>query len=106
MNVSAELSTYLNKLGHLYEASIWQCHLNYSTNFQRNDSTFDVDWLLHQVENEVTLSEKKLEGLCIYTSSFVNTQDEAAQAQHRKPRAAPFTMMALASVGLFEYGIA
>ena len=58
MNVSAELGAYVNKLTPLWDASRWQCHLDYSTNFQKNDSTFDVDWLLHQVENEVTLAEK------------------------------------------------
>ena len=57
MNVSAELGAYINKLAPLWDASSWQCHLDYSTNFQKNDSTFDIDWLLHQVENEVTLAE-------------------------------------------------
>ena len=75
-------------------------------NFQRNDSTFDIDWLLHQVENEVTLAEKELEALRIYISSFLNTDDATAQGRNRKPRAAPFAMMALASVGLFASGIA
>ena len=100
INVSAELSFYLNKLVPLWDASSWQCHLDYSTNFQRNDSTFDIDWLVHQVENEVTLAEKELEALRVYTSSFLNTEDEAAHARNRKPRAAPLAMMALVSVGL------
>ena len=106
MNVSAGLGAYINKLAPLWDASSWQCHLDYPTNFQRNDSTFDIDWLLHQVENEVTLAEKELEALRIYTSSFLNTEDAAAQARNRKPRAAPLAIMALASVGLFGSGIA
>ena len=106
MNMSAELGAYINKLAPLWDASSWQCHLDYSTNFQRNDSTFDIDWLIHQVENEVTLAEKELEALRIYISSFLNTDDATAQARNRKPRAAPFAMMALASVGLFASGIA
>ena len=106
MNVSAELSAYINKLAPLWDASSWQCHLDYSTNFQKNDSTFDIDWLLHQVENEVTLAAKELEALRIYTSSFLNTEDTTAQNRNRKPRAAPLAMMALASVGLFGSGIA
>ena len=106
MNVSAELGAYINKLAPLWDASSWQCHLDYSTNFQKNDSTFDIDWLLHQVENEITLAEKELEALRIYTSSFLNTDDATAQALKRKPRAAPLAMMALASVGLSGSGIA
>ena len=106
MNVSAELGAYINKLATLWDASSWQCHLDYSTNFRKNDSTFDIDWLLHQVENEVTLAEKELEALRIYTSSFLNTEDATSQARNRKPRAAPLAMMALASVGLLGSGIA
>ena len=106
MNVSAELGAYINKLAPLWDASSWQCHLDYSTNFQKNDSAFDIDWLLHQVENEVTLAEKELEALRIYTSSFLNTEDATAQARNRKPRAAPLAIMALASVGLLGSGIA
>ena len=80
--------------------------MDYSTNFQKNDSTFDVDWLLNQVENEVTLAEQELAALRNYTSSFLNYQTAAAQDVHRSPRAAPLAMMALASVGLFGSGIA
>ena len=106
MNVSAELGAYINKLAPLWDASSWQCHLDYATNFQKNDSTFDIDWLLHQVENEVTLAEKELEAPRMYSSSFLNTDDATAHARNRKPRAAPLAMMALASVGLFGSGIA
>ena len=106
MNVSAELSAYINKLAPLWDASSRQCHLDYSTNFHKNDSAFDIDWLLHQVENEVTLAEKELEALRIYTSSFLSTEDATAQARNRKPRAAPLAIMSLASVGLFGSGIA
>ena len=106
MNVSAELGAYINKLAPLWDASSWQCYLDYSTNFNKNDSTFDIDWLLHQVEHEVTLAEKELEALRIYTSSFLNTEDATAQARNQKPRAAPLAIMALAAVGLFGSGIA
>ena len=104
MNVSAELGAYIDKLAPLWDASSWQCHLDYCTNFQKNVSTFDIDWLLHQVENEVTLAQKELEALRIYTSSFLNAEDAMAQARNRKPRAAPLAMMALASFGLFGSG--
>ena len=106
MNVSAELGFYINKLAPLWSSTSWQCHLDYSSNFQKNDSTFDIDWLLRQVENEVTLAEQELDALRVYTSSFLNVENDAAQARNRQPRAAPLAMMALASVGLFGSGIA
>ena len=106
MNVSTELGAYINKLAPIWDSSCWQCHLDYSTNFQRNNFTFDIDWLSHQVENEVTVAEKELEALGIYTSSFFNKNDAAARARNRKPRAVPLALMALASVGLFGSRIA
>ena len=105
-DLRAELGAYMEKLGKLWASLTWLCHLDYSTNFQKNDSTFDVDWLLHQVKNEVTLAEQELEVLRIYTSSFLNYEATAAQNIHRPPRAAPLAMMALASVGLYGSGIA
>ena len=106
INVSAELGAYINKLAPLWDASSWQCHLHSSTNFQKIDSIFDIDWLLHQVENVVTLAEEELEALRRYTFSFLNTEDVTAQARNRKLRAAPLATMALASFVLFGSGIA
>ena len=106
MNVSAELGTYISKLAPLWSSTSWQCHLEYSSNFQKNDSAFDIDWLLRQVENEVTLAEQELDALRVYTSSFLNAENDAAQARNRQPRVAALAMMALASVGLFGSGIA
>ena len=94
MNMSAKLGAHVNQLAPLCDASSWPCHLYYSTNFQRKDSTIDIDWLLHQAENEVTLAEKELEALRIHSSSILNTEDAAAQARNRRPRAAPLAMMA------------
>ena len=106
LDLRAELGAYTEKFGKLWASPSWQCHLDYSTNFQKNDSTFDVDCLLHQVENEVTLAEQGLAALRNYTSSFLNYETAAAQDVHRSPRAAPLAMMTLASVGLFGSEIA
>ena len=96
LDLRAKLGAYIEKLGKLWASPNRQCHLDYSTNFQKNDSTFDVDWLLQQVENEVTLAEQELAALRNYTSSFLNYETAAAQDVHRSPRAAPLAMMALA----------
>ena len=106
LDLRAELGAYIEKRGKLWDSTGWQCHLGYSTNFQKNDSTFDVDWLLNLVENDVNLADQELDALCNYISSFLNYEATAAQGFHRPPRAAPLAMMALASVGLFGSGIA
>ena len=105
MDLRAELRTYIDKLGQLWTSPSWQCHLDYSSGFKKNDSTFDIDWLLHQVENEVTLAEQELIALRNYTSAFLNSESSDT-AKSRPPRAAPLAMMELASVGLFGSGIA
>ena len=106
LDLRAELRAYIEKLGHLWDSPSWQCHLDYSTGFQKNDSTFDIDWLLHQVESEVTLAEQELIALRNYTSAFLNYENSGTVNFSRPPRAAPLAMMALASVGLFGSGIA
>ena len=78
----------------------------YWTKFQKNDLTFDVFWLLHQIENEVNLAEQELDDFRSYTSSFLNYGATTAQDNHLTPRAAPLAMMAHASVGIFGCGIA
>ena len=67
LDLRAELGAYIDKLRKLWASPSWQCHLDYLTIFPKNDSTFDVDWLLHQVENEVNLAEQELDALRNYT---------------------------------------
>ena len=43
LDLRADLRAYIEKLGKLWASLSRQCHLDYSTNFQENDSTFDVD---------------------------------------------------------------
>ena len=43
MNVSANLGAYIAKLEQLWSHPRKLCHLDYSSNFQKNDSTFDID---------------------------------------------------------------
>ena len=105
LDLRAELGAYIEKLGKLWAFLSWQCHLDYSTNFQKNESTFDVHWLLHQVETEVNLAEQELVAHRKDTSSFSNFDATAAQDIHRSRRAAPLAMTALASIGLFGSGI-
>ena len=101
MNLSANLGAYSAKLEQLWSHLSWVCHLDYSYNFQKNDSTFGIDWLLRQFQTEVTLAEHEFIALRNYNSSFLNTEQDTTSGHNRSSRAAPLAMMALASVGLF-----
>ena len=105
MSVRADLSSYIEKLRKLWSHSSFQCHLDDSSSFQKNDSTFYIDWLLHQVQHEVRrLAKQELIALRNYT--FLNTEQGTPSGHNRPPRAAPLAMMALAFVELFGSGIA
>ena len=84
-NLRAEIGAYIEKPGKLWASPSWQCHLDYSTNFQKNDSTIDVGWLLHQVEKEVNLAEQEFDVPRNYTSSFLNNEATEVQDIHRPP---------------------
>ena len=58
LDLCAALGAYIGKLGKLCASPSWQCHLDYSTNFRRNHSTFGVEWFLHQVQKEVNLAKQ------------------------------------------------
>ena len=106
MNVSADLGACIGKLRKLWSHPSWQYHLDSSSNFQENDSAFDIDKLLHQVQHEVRLAEQELIALRNYTSSFLNTARDADSGHNRLPRAALLAMMTVASLGLIGSGIA
>ena len=106
MNVSAEPGAYLAKLGKPSSHPSVQCHLDYSSNFQKNDSSFDFDWLLHLVQARNSSCRARAYRSQQLTSSFLNTAQGAASERKTSLRAASLAMMALASVGLFGSGIA
>ena len=56
MNVSADLGAYIAKLSKFWSHPDRQCHRDYRSNFQKNDFTFDIDWLLYEVPNDVRLA--------------------------------------------------
>ena len=52
-SVKPELKALLRNLNEKWNIPSASCPLDFSTNFQANTSSFNVDWLLRKVENEV-----------------------------------------------------
>ena len=77
------------------------CDLDFSTNFQSNDSSFTVDWLLRQVERETEVAHVELESLHEETHNFLRTPD----ATGRTKRGAPIAALAVGAIGLFGGGV-
>ena len=64
-----------------------------TSKFQKSHSTFDIDWLFRQIQNEVRVAEQKLIAPRNYTSTFPNTPLSAASGHIRPARPAPVAMM-------------
>ena len=80
--------------------------MDFLSNFTKNDSTFDVDWLLHLVKNEFFLAKQELTSLRKYTASFLPFLHEQQQKSNLMQKRAPaLAIAALVSVGLFGGGI-
>ena len=77
-------------------------YLDFPFNLTENDSTFDVDVLLHQVKNEVSFAKQELTSLRKYTASFLHEQQQTSNL--RQKRAPALAIAALASVGFFGGG--
>ena len=55
-NLDIQLHEHLNESVHTLQ-QLWKepsifCDLTFSSNFTTNDSSFDIDWILHHVQNE------------------------------------------------------
>ena len=103
LNIRDELDIFLKQLAEMWKQPSLFCLVDFSSNFTKNDSTFDVDWLLHQVKNEVPLAKQELTSLRKYTASFLHEQQQKSNLRQKQARA--FAVAALVSVGLFGGGI-
>ena len=72
LNIRDELDIFLKQLAEMWKQPSLFCHVDFSSNFTKNDSTFDVDWLLHQVKNEVKLKNEVLGRTNIQPHFFMN----------------------------------
>ena len=80
------------------------CPLNFSTQFSTNSSSFNVQWMLRQIESEITDAQLDVEVLRNETSMFLSPPQEPKPTRHR--RGSQVGLAALAAVGLFGGGVA
>ena len=76
----------LREFGTLWASDIWWSVLDYSKKFQKSDSTFDVDWLLHQLEKEVKLAEQVFGAVCNCVWSSSKFETNLAHEFHLQPK--------------------
>ena len=103
LNMTKEIDNYLKKLDDLWMHHSVFCNMNFSTNFNSNDSTFNIQWLI-QLHKETDLARQDEEKLREETKEFLNPAT-FTNAPRRTKRAAPLVALAVASIGLFGGGI-
>ena len=100
------LNESVHTLQQLWKESSIFCDLKVSSTFTTNDSVFEIDWILHHVQNESQLASTDLQHLRKEIAILFHPNEESLfGSQSRVKRAAPLAFAALALVGLFGSGI-
>ena len=97
------LNDTLQQLNALWQMPSIPCPLNYSSNFNSDDSSFNVDWMLTQINQESAFALNELNSLKKDTASFL--QPTITPTQARKRRGAPVAAAVVAAAGLFGGGL-
>ena len=100
--ISNDVRNLIKSLKNLWEHPSVFCNLSFSTEFEKNDSTFNVDWLLRHVEREIDSADFEVENIRNETATILNEEKQKKLRERRSVTA----LAALASIGLFGSGLA
>ena len=89
----------------MWETPSLFCPLNFRQ-FATNTSRFNVHWMLHQIDNEISAAQLDLALLCNETAMFVKPPQPTKSTSQRRGAGAGVGLAALAVVGLFGGGLA
>ena len=95
--IRTELNATLQRLNQMWKQPSVNCHLDFTTNFNGNDTGFSVDWVITAIENEVSLAENEIKNLHIHTAEFLNRIQGNPSPRNRRS--------ALAAIGHFGSGV-
>ena len=97
-----ELTNLLKNLTDRWKMPSVSCSLDFSTNFESNIFSFDINWMQTKLELEVNQSKIDVELIRNETTTFLQT----TISNGRSKRGANVGMLAMAGIGLFGSGIA
>ena len=94
----------IQRFSFLWETPSLFCPLIFSSQFATNTSGFNVHWVLHQIDNEISAAELDHAFVRLKTAMFLKPHQPTNSARQR--RAAGVGLAALAAVGLLGEGLA
>ena len=96
----------IQQLSLMWETPSLFCPLNFSSQFATNTSGFDVHWMLHQIDNEISAAQLDLSLIRKETAMFLKPHQPTKFTSQRRGAGAGVGLAALAAVGLFSGGLA
>ena len=99
-----EIERTIVRLGSMWDLPSLFCPLNFSTSFNSNSTSFNVNWILVQINHEINEAANGVIFLRNETSAFLSPP--SPQRPSRQKRGASAGAVALAAVGLFGGGVA
>ena len=97
LSIRTELNATLQRLNQMWRQPSVNCHLDFTTNFNDNDTGFSVDWVITAIEDEVSLAENEIKNLHLHTAEFLNGIQGNPSPRKRRS--------ALTAIGLFGSGV-
>ena len=96
----------IQQLSLLWETLSLFCPLNFSSQFATNTSGFNVNWMLHQIDYEISLAQQDLALIRNETAMFLAPPKPPKSTRQRRGAGAGVGLAAFAAVGLFGGGLA
>ena len=96
----------IQQLSLMWENPSLFCPLNFSCQFATNTSGFNIHWMLHQIDNEISAAQLDLALIRNETAMFLKPPQPTKSTRQRRGAGAGVGLAALAAVGLFGGGLA
>ena len=99
-----DIENMIHQLSLMWETPSIFCPLNFSSQFATNTTGFNVNWMLHQIDHELSSAQQDLVLIRNETSMFLMPPQPPKSTRQR--RGSQMGLAALAAVGLFGGGLA
>ena len=99
-----DIEKMIQQLSLMWETPSLFCPLNFSSQFATNTSGFNVNWMLHQIDYEISLAQQDLALIRNETAMFLSLPKLLKSTRQRC--GSSVGLVALATVGIFSGGLA